>query len=61
MLGEYMIAMKTRPEQAHQIIARAAEMPHMTKADFDALVAYAVEIGAISADDVIGGETDENG
>ena len=61
MLGEYMLAIKHHPEQAHQIIARAVEMPHMRKADVDRLIAYAVEIGAICKDDVIGGDKDENG
>lgn len=47
MLGEYMLAIKHHPEQAHQIIARAVEMPHMRKVDVDLLIAYAVKIGAI--------------
>lgn len=46
-------ALRSRPDRAHELIARAAEAEDVTEAECAELVALALKLGAIKARDLL--------
>lgn len=46
-------ALRSRPDRAHELIARAVEAEDVTEAEYAELVALALKLGAIKARDLL--------